>query len=157
LERRSDGQVAITLKRPWRDGTAGMLFPPLEFVSRLAALVSRARVNTIRFHGVYAAHARLRKIVIPSQEPPVAKACPCPSDDPIRRDLRLSWAQLLARVFQVNVFQCPRCSSRMSRIAWIVDHDVVRKILRAVGLSTDPPAPHPPQAAEDLFAETRLA
>lgn len=58
LERRDDGQIAITLKRAWRDGTAGVLLDPLELVGRLAALVPPPRTNTIRFHGVYAAHAR---------------------------------------------------------------------------------------------------
>ena len=65
LSLRSDGQVALTLKPPWRDGTAGVVLEPVEFVSRLAALIPKPRVNTIRPHGVYAARARLRKLVVP--------------------------------------------------------------------------------------------
>lgn len=42
-----------------------------------------------------------------------------------------------ARVFQVDVSMRGRCGSRMSRIAWVVDHDVVRKTLGAVGLPTE--------------------
>jgi hypothetical protein len=39
---------------------------PLEFMQRLAALVPRPRLPLIRFHGVLAAHAKLRSEIIPS-------------------------------------------------------------------------------------------
>ena len=133
-----------------------MLFEPLELVARLAALVPQCRVNTLRYHGVYAAHAKLRPVVV-SSPPPRYDSCSCGQEDPVQSQVRLSWAQLLKRVFAVDVFSCPRCGSRMSRIAWIVGHDVVRKILRAVGLPTEPPLWHPPRSVEDLFTGTRLA
>jgi len=50
-------QVALTLKTPYRDGTAHIVMSPLEFMQRLAALVPRPRLNLIRFHGVLAPHA----------------------------------------------------------------------------------------------------
>jgi len=52
-------------KRPWRDGTAGMVFEPLDFLAKLAVLVPPARMNTIRFHGVYVPNAKLRSCVVP--------------------------------------------------------------------------------------------
>jgi len=154
LERRDDGQIAITLKRAWRDGTAGVLLDPLELVGRLAALVPQPRTNTIRFHGVYAPHARLRKLVVPAGEPEKKKSCPCAKENPVRRDGHLAWAELMARVWEADVFQCPRCHAHgMQRIAIILDHDVVRRILRAVGLPTDPPTSHPRRPADELFVD----
>jgi len=50
-------QVVLTLKTPYRDGTAHIVMSPLEFMQRLAALVPRPRLNLIRFHGVLAPHA----------------------------------------------------------------------------------------------------
>jgi hypothetical protein len=46
------------LKTPYRDGTTGdrrshMIFEPLDFIARLAALVPKPRVNLTRFHGVF--------------------------------------------------------------------------------------------------------
>lgn len=125
---------------------------PLEFVGRLAALVPQPRTNTIRFHGVYAANARLRKLVVPAGEPE-KKSCPCGKDRPVRRDGHLAWAELMARVWEADVFQCPRCHAHgMQRIAIILDHDVVRRILRAVGLPTDPPI-QARRSAEELFVD----
>jgi hypothetical protein len=85
-------------------------------------------------------------------------ALPGPAEDrPKGRSSRLPWAALLARVFQVDVFSCPRCFARMSRIAWIVDRQVVRKILRAVGLATDSPGFHPSHSLESPFPDWRTA
>jgi hypothetical protein len=41
----------------------------------------------------------------------------------------------------------------MSRIAWILDSDAIRRILRAVGLSADSPAPSPAKSPEELFGD----
>jgi hypothetical protein len=50
--------VRYPLKTPYRDGTTGdrrshVLFEPLDFIARLAALVPTPRVNLTRFHGVF--------------------------------------------------------------------------------------------------------
>jgi hypothetical protein len=46
------GNVRYQLKTPYRDGTTHVIFEPLDFMARLAALVPRPRVNLIRYHGV---------------------------------------------------------------------------------------------------------
>jgi Putative transposase len=40
--------VELKLKTPWRDGTAHLVMPPMEFMRRLAALVPRPRLHPIR-------------------------------------------------------------------------------------------------------------
>ena len=42
------------LETPYRDGTTHVVFEPLDFIARLAALVPRPRVNLTRYHGVLA-------------------------------------------------------------------------------------------------------
>lgn len=158
LDLTSDGRVVLRLKRPWRDGTAGMVFEPLDFLSKLTALVPRPRMNTLRFHGVYASHARLREKVVPEpKETQARRACPCDPDDPVSRSYRMAWAELLARVFLIDVLSCPRCGSRMSQIAWITDGEVIRKILACVGLATDSPVGHPPKSFDHAFGEPQAA
>lgn len=61
----SAGQVVLTLKTPYRDGTTHLVMSPLEFMQRLATLVPRPRLNLIRFHGVLAPNAKLRAEIIP--------------------------------------------------------------------------------------------
>ena len=55
------GQVVLKLKTAWRDGTSHHVMEPMEFMQRLAALVPRPRLHLIRFHGVLAPNAKLRK------------------------------------------------------------------------------------------------
>jgi hypothetical protein len=52
------GQVVLTLKTPYRDGTTYIVMSPLEFIQRLAALVPRPRLDLIHFHGGFAPKAR---------------------------------------------------------------------------------------------------
>ena len=52
---------------------------------------------------------------------------------------RLSWAELLKRVFEIDVLACPRCGARRELIATITDGPVARRILEHLGLPADPP------------------
>ena len=57
LERLSldpDGRVIYALRRPWRDGTSAIAFDPLDFLSRLAALIPCPRSHFLTYHGILA-------------------------------------------------------------------------------------------------------
>lgn len=43
-----NGNVRYQLKTPYRDGTTHVIFEPLDFIARLAALVPKPRVNLTR-------------------------------------------------------------------------------------------------------------
>jgi hypothetical protein len=60
---RAHGCAAATqLKTLYRDGTIHVIFEPLDFNSRLAALVPKPRVNLPRFHGVFAPSSGYRLV-----------------------------------------------------------------------------------------------
>jgi Putative transposase len=61
LKRNRAGQVVLQLKSAFKDGTTHIVMSPLEFMQRLAALVPRPRLHLIRFHGVLAPNAKLRR------------------------------------------------------------------------------------------------
>lgn len=50
----ANGNVRYQLKTPYKDGTTHVIFEPMDFIARLAALVPKPRVNLTRFHGVFA-------------------------------------------------------------------------------------------------------
>ncbi len=52
---------------------------------------------------------------------------------------RLSWADLMRRVFAIDVLECPACGGRMRVIAAIEEPRVIRAILGSLGLSARPP------------------
>ena len=55
------------LKTPYRDGTTHVIFEPLDFIARLAALVPKPRVNLARFHRVFAPNSKHRAVVTPAK------------------------------------------------------------------------------------------
>ena len=67
------------------------------------------------------------------------------------RALRRSWAQLIKRVSEVDPLVCPKCQGEMRIIAFIIDHEVVDKILRHLAKAGARPPRGPPSAAT-LFA-----
>src|SRR5262249_58037713 len=72
LELLSDGCVRYTFKKPWSDGSVAIVLEPLDFIARLCALVPSPRFHMLRFHGVLARHATLRKQIVPPALPPAA-------------------------------------------------------------------------------------
>src|SRR5688572_5541756 len=50
-----------------------------------------------------------------------------------------TWAQLMARTFEFDGLQCPRCGGRMKIIAAIESPEVVRRILDCLGIVSRPP------------------
>ena len=61
-----------------------------------------------------------------------------------QRPVRWRWADLLDRVFAVDVLACPRCGGRMRIFATIDDPPVVRRILAHLGLLSADLQPDPP-------------
>jgi len=59
LSMTSTGKVRYELKTPFRNGTTHVIFEPLDFIARLAALVPKPRVNLTRFHGVFAPRRKM--------------------------------------------------------------------------------------------------
>ena len=74
-----------------------------------------------------------------------------PEAPPRRRSF--SWAELLARVFLIDVLECPKCQGRMKVISTIEDPAVIRKILNHLGLPTSVPRPLPAKRTEDELEE----
>mgnify|MGYP001813108265 CR=1 FL=1 len=73
----SNGNIRYQLKTPYRDGTTHVIFEPLDFIARLAALVPKPRVNLTRFHGVFAPNSKHRALVTPAKRVKAASSrCP---------------------------------------------------------------------------------
>jgi hypothetical protein len=142
LSRTPGGQIVLQLKTPYRDGTTHVVMAPLEFLQRLAALVPRPRLHLIRFHGVLAPNATLRAQIVPS-EPNERSATGEVSS--ASRQARLSWAQLLKGVFEIDMTACAHCGGSVTLMATIEDPAVIAKILAHLGLPTKAPPRAPAQ------------
>jgi hypothetical protein len=48
----NNGKIRYELKTPYRNGATHMIFEPVDFIAKLAALVPKPRVNLIHYHRV---------------------------------------------------------------------------------------------------------
>ena len=61
----------------------------------------------------------------------------------------------MKRIFLADVLSCPHCGGRRKVLTFLTDPDVIRKILRHLGLATEPPpiaAARPPPELAFEFA-----
>jgi hypothetical protein len=126
-----NGQVRYELKTPWRNGTTHVIFEPLDFISRLVALIPKPRVNLTRFHGVFAPNSRYRAMVTPSKRGKGRKtktANDKQDQTPAERHAAMTWAQRLKRVFDIDIETCSECGGDVKIIASIEDPVVIRTI-----------------------------
>jgi len=136
---------------------------PIEFMCRMAALISPPRIPALRYHGCLAPASRLRKRIVPAagsgsyahpaEAAPAARpAClptPPTKGDPepsalrsapsARSSVYIPWSVLLARTFGVDALQCPRChKGRLRPIAVITKDAIVSRILSHLHLPVSP-------------------
>ncbi len=125
------GKVRYELKTPYRDGTTHVIFEPVDFIAKLAALVPRPRVNLTRFHGVFAPNSKHRVWVTPARRGKGSPKVAADQDEktPAQRHVAMTWAQRLKRVFNIDVETCRVCGAAAKVIACIEDPAVIRKIL----------------------------
>jgi hypothetical protein len=149
------GHVRYELKTPYSDGTTHVLFEPLDFLARLAALVPKPRINLTRFHGVFAPNSAHRAQVTKAGRGKGATGQAAAQTDertPAERRAAMTWAQRLKRVFNIDIETCAVCGGAMRIIACIEDPVVIEKILAhldakaAAGQASRPPPCRAPPA-----------
>ncbi|MBB5015595.1 hypothetical protein HNQ58_001499 [Rehaibacterium terrae] len=110
-----------------------MAFEPVEFISKLAALIPPPRAHLTRFHGIFAPNANLRAQLTPAHR---GKGCNAASeatnpDDrtPDEKRRAMTWAQRLKRVFGIDMETCVHCGSQVKIVASVEEPQAIRAIL----------------------------
>ena len=173
-----DGRVAYELKRRWKDGTTHVVMTPEVLVERLLALVPRPRRHLVTYHGVLGPAAGLRSRVVPRWEDGGDGVAPeavaeeegegraiaalrrrrgtVPHAPGKRRRggvRRYAWAELLRRVFEVDVLVCPHCGGARRLLAAITAPESIARVLSAMGLSSEAPELAPARAPPGEMGE----
>ena len=125
----SAGNTRYQLKTPYSDGTTHVIFEPLDFISKLASLVPKPRVNLTRFHGVFAPNSKHRILVTPARRGKGGQKAIGQDKMPEERRTAMTWAHRLKRVFNIDVDRCAHCGGPAKVIACIEDPVVIKKIL----------------------------
>jgi len=159
LRLRSDGRIALELKRAWRDGTRELVFEPLEFLERLAAMTPRPETHVLICHGLLAPRARWRERVVaygrvlPESTVLALPIAAGPEGPGVKSSPRAwSWAALMHRAFGIDVLACAHCGGRLRLIATLHDPAVIRTILAHLALSHSGQSPGPAPPASGAAA-----
>ena len=155
LSELSDGRLHYRLKRPWRNGTTAVVFERQDFIAKLAVLVPAPRAHLTRYHGVFGPAAAWRSLIVPagkdhsretevkSQPSPQTSSVPPTEDEshtaPAVSGRNYTWAELMKRVFLVDVLQCEHCGGRIKILAAIRPPTATEKILECLGLPSRAP------------------
>jgi hypothetical protein len=176
LDSLEDGRLRYRLKRPWRDGTTHVIFQPLELLEKLAALVPAPRAHLTRYSGVLAPAAKWRVLIVPASAgasaPTISPAIATPgcmtqltASASVETESEAStaattphgrnygWAELMKRVWELDVLECPRCRGRMRIVAAIHSLEASRKILDWLGLPSRAPPVAPPARQSNFQIE----
>jgi hypothetical protein len=167
LEPLPDGRLLYRFRRPWNDGTTHVILEPLELMEKLVAIVPAPKSHLLRYAGLLAPAAKWRALIVPAgggtavgcphaDDPqPISEISRCateptsetatspepaatPSQDS-RHGPNYTWAELMKRVWALDVLECPRCTGRMRLMAAIDHPEVTRRILDCVGLPSRAP------------------
>lgn len=126
------GKIRYELKKPYRDGTTHIIFEPIDFISKLVALVPIPRVNLVRFHGVFAPNNQYRKAIVPGKKEQTAVSTD-PKTESEKR-IAMNWARRLKRAFDIDIKTCEACDGNVKIIACIEDPAVINRILKHLKL-----------------------
>jgi hypothetical protein len=159
-----DGRLMYRMKRA-RGGSLLLVLTPDELLARIATLVPPPRSHALRYHGLFAPNSRHRRRVVAaairadaeSAAPEILElaAAPVPTRSAPTPAFRLTapeapggrtsprwrvpWAELLRKVFAIDVLACPRCAGRLEIIAFIAEPSIARRILDHLGLDAQGP------------------
>jgi hypothetical protein len=174
LEEHTEGRLRYRFKKAWKDGTHAVVLEPLDLIARLCAIIPPPRWHLVRYHGVLAANATERALVVPTKvvlpSPGEQLALPlslptggAPShstpntpDKPAAAEpSRHPWSWLLMRVFGADVTTCERlvskgqrCGGRMRIVEIATEHADISRVMFDLGLGPrGPPRPRPARSS----------
>jgi len=126
IKKAGNAKVSIQFKKQWSNGATHVVYSYLEFIEKLIALVPPARVNLVRYHGVFAPNSPWRSKIVPKL-PEVEKA-------KVSKIYRIPWAELLKRTFGVDGERCKNCGGKLKAISVVKGEALAQTLLKSLGI-----------------------
>jgi hypothetical protein len=114
------------------------LVDPLEFLARVLIHIPEPKKHLVHFYGVYANRVRA---TYQAQDTARDRADDHADETTPRRTLSRRWAELIYRVYEVDPLDCLRCGARMKILTFIINPNVINRILDHLDKKTRPRAP----------------
>ena len=113
-----------------KDGKEEKIFDALEWLAAMCSHVPNKGQQMVRYVGFYSNVVRGKRKkndhdeLIPSILEPGGSA----------KEYKRNWARLIQKIYEVDPLTCPRCSGKMKVISIIERPEIIKKILRHLGL-----------------------
>ena len=113
-----------------KDGKKEITFDALEWLAAMCSHVPNKGEQMVRYYGYCSNVSRgnRKKQNEDKRIPSVLES------DESSKEHRKNWARLIQKIYDVDPLICPKCSGKMKVISVIEDQDVIKKILKHLGL-----------------------
>lgn len=120
--------------KPSHDGRLFMTLDPLDFLERISHFIPYPRRHRRHYHGVLAPSSPLRKQVAANAQKRLDTAVKTrqETDEKVTKASR-GWAQLIARIYEVDPLTCASCGKKIKIITFVTHPEHIRRILRGIG------------------------
>jgi len=113
-----------------KDGKEEKIFDAIEWLAAMCSHVPNKGEQMVRYYGYYSNVSRGKRKKADHDEliPSILEA------EGSSKEYRKNWARLIQKIYEVDPLTCPKCSGAMKVINVIEDEEVIKKILKHLGL-----------------------
>ena len=132
-----------------KDGTEEKVFDALEWLAAMCSHIPDRGEQMVRYYGYYSPALRgiSRGKRKETEDDGVASILEA---DKSSKEYRKNWARLIQKIYEVDPLTCPKCGGIMRILAFIEEREVIKAILKHLGLwlvrSKPTPKAHAPPA-----------
>ena len=126
-----------------KDSKEEKIFDALEWLAAMCSHVPNKGEQMVRYYGYYSNVSRGKRKkqdlddIIPSIMEPEGSS----------KAFRKNWARLIQKIYEIDPLCCPKCSGKMKILSFIEDPEVIKKILKHLGMWTIKARPPPRTSA----------
>jgi Putative transposase len=120
-----------------KDGKSENIFDAIERLAAMCSHVPNKGEQMVRYYGYYSnvCRGQRKKTDTDGLVPSILQI------DASSKGYLKNWARIIQKIYEVDPLTCPNCSGKMKIISVIEDQDVIKKILKHLGLwQVKPPA-----------------
>ncbi len=113
-----------------KDGKQEKTFDALEWLAAMCSHVPNKGEQMVRYYGHYSNASRGKR-----KKKDRDRLIPCILE-PVEssKKYRKNWARLIQKIYEADPLVCPKCSGKMKVISVIEDSEIIKKILKHLGL-----------------------
>jgi hypothetical protein len=132
--------INYRLPKPSHAGKTFIQLEPLEFIDRISNFIPYPRRHRHHYHGVFASNSPLRKQVAANAQKRLgSKPQVMQETAKMVEKASRTWAQLIARIYEINPLICTTCGKKIKIIAFITHSAQIRRILSGIGWPIEAP------------------